>query len=187
MKKSILYTATGDKGTTSLVDGTRTPKDDPRVEAYGTLDELNSHIGLLRSACPPDELDTDTTLNTIQCRLFDIGTALATPTPNDSADAPQALTTEDIRALENAIDTVDAAVEPMRGFILPAGSESAARAHVARTVCRRAERRIVSLSKHTAVHNLSLIYLNRLSDYLFALARHCNRIAGVNEVLWQKR
>lgn len=183
MKKSILYTATGDKGTTSLVDGTRTTKDDVRVEAYGTLDELNSHIGLLRALAPETDIDADNALCEIQNRLFDIGTAFATP---GEGIIPDPVSRQQIETLERAIDLADASTPPMRGFILPAGIPASCQAHIARTVCRRAERRAVTLSHATPVSQNALVYLNRLSDYLFALARYLNKTAGKEETLWRK-
>lgn len=182
MKKSTLYTATGDKGTTSLVGGTREPKDSPRIEAYGTIDSLNSHIGLLRALTETDPLTTPM-LNTIQCRLFDIGTALATP-GEPSAVPP--VDEEDIRQLETYIDTVDGKLPPLSSFVLPTGTQAAAQAHVARTECRRAERLLVAMNRTLPVHPQSLVYLNRLSDLLFAIARFNNINDSHPEIFWSK-
>ena len=184
MKKSPLYTATGDSGTTSLVGGTRTSKASQRVETYGTIDELNSSIGLLRAQMTQSQPE-DTALNTIQCRLFDIGTAIATPTPPGS-DAPAAVAPDDIAAIEHEIDTIDSQLPPLKSFVLPGGTVSAAQAHVARTVCRRAERLMVALARTEPVHPLSLTYINRLSDYLFAIARFNNIKASHAEIFWSK-
>lgn len=182
MKKSNLYTATGDAGTTSLVGGKRESKASLRIDTYGTLDELNSHIGLLR-AMMPTEAPTDSMLNTIQCKIFDIGTALATPPEVSTADP---VNEADITALEHSIDTIDAELPPLKSFVLPTGTPAAAQAHIARTVCRRAERLAVSLSGATHVSPLSLVYLNRLSDFLFAIARFNNINAGHPEIFWSK-
>ncbi|MDE7451901.1 MAG: cob(I)yrinic acid a,c-diamide adenosyltransferase [Paramuribaculum sp.] len=182
MKKSNLYTATGDKGTTSLVGGARERKDSPRIEAYGTIDSLNSHIGLLRSLTAADELTTPM-LHTVQCRLFDIGTALATP--GQLSDTPP-VSENDIKELETYIDTVDSHLPALNSFVLPTGTPAAAQAHVARTECRRAERLIVALSRTIPIHPQTLIYLNRLSDLLFAIARFNNINARQPEIFWSK-
>lgn len=182
--KSLLYTATGDNGTTSLVGGQRTAKHSPRIEAYGTIDELNSHIGLLTAKLPksPDFDPIAATLLGVQHRLFDIGAALATP----STTPTQAITAEQITEIERAIDTVDAALPPLRQFVLPGGTEAAAQAHVARTVCRRAERRVTALAESEAVDPLINRYINRLSDLLFAIARFNNVKSSSPEIFWQK-
>lgn len=184
MKKSVLYTATGDNGTTSLIGGTRASKASPQIDAYGTIDELNSNIGLVR-ALMPGSLPTDSQLNTIQCRLFDIGTALATPA-SQTDTPPQAITPGQINELERAIDIIDSQLPQLHSFVLPAGSHAAAQAHVARTVCRRAERLIVALAQTHPVHQSTLTYLNRLSDYLFAIARFNNIKSNTPEILWSK-
>ena len=181
--KSVLYTATGDRGTTSLVGGTRIEKENPRLEAYGTLDELSAHIGVV------DSLITDTevkaSLHAIQNILFDIGAYLATP-PDSPYLNPHPAGEERIKALERLIDRTDAAVPPARNFVLPGGTPAAAQAHVARTVCRRAERRILALSRLEAVAPEVMVFINRLSDYLFALARRLHYDAGNDEILWSK-
>ncbi|MDE6651365.1 MAG: cob(I)yrinic acid a,c-diamide adenosyltransferase [Paramuribaculum sp.] len=182
MTKSKLYTATGDRGTTSLVGGAREPKDSPRIEAYGTIDSLNSHIGLLRALTAQSPLTTPM-LHTVQCRLFDIGTALATP--GQLSDIPP-VSDKDIQTLESYIDSVDATLPPLNSFVLPTGTTAAAQAHVARTECRRAERLIVALSRTTPVHPQTLIYLNRLSDLLFAIARFNNINTNQPEIFWTK-
>lgn len=180
--KSPLYTGGGDAGTTSLVGGTRVGKDDARLEAYGTLDELNSHIGLVASSAVLDDRDR-ATLTDIQRRIFEAGTIIATePT---SAWQPQPLAEEAIAALEAEIDRLDEALPRHRRFILPGGHPDSARAHVARTVARRAERRMVALAAAgIEADSRVLRYINRLSDYLFALARTVNVRAGVQELFW---
>ncbi len=181
--KSTLYTRTGDNGTTALVDGSRISKDSDRLEAYGTIDELNSHIGLYMSLEPKSpEIPT---LLTVQHRLFDIGGYLACP-PSDTPLLPAGVTDADITALEQAIDRTDALLPRHRQFILPGGSQAAAQAHVARTVARRAERRLTTLARTSTVDPAVLRYVNRLSDYLFALARFSNVAHKIDEIFWQK-
>jgi cob(I)alamin adenosyltransferase len=168
-----IYTRHGDKGETALYTpkgaARRVPKDDPRVDAYGTVDELNALIGLLRSmlqgAYPDEALDQE--LRGIQERLFHVGYDLSTPID----PAPQSVTKEDPTQLEAAIDRMTEQLPPLRSFILPSGSRTAAICHLARTVCRRAERRVVALGREVAINPQALTYLNRLSDYLFTLAR----------------
>lgn len=187
MKKSILYTGTGDSGQTSLVGGERIDKDDARLEAYGTIDELNSHIGVLLATGSLS--DTDTALLTeVQSRLFDVGAYLATNPTSPYAEAmSHPAGPEQISALEQAIDRLDESLPPMKSFILPGGTQAAAQAHVARTVCRRAERRIITLARSEGVEPDTLRYINRLSDYLFILARALNRNAGAPETPWTKK
>ncbi len=182
MKKSPLYTRTGDTGTTALVGGARVGKDDARLEAYGTVDELNSLLGLLASVSDPDP-DTAALITQIQSRMFDIGAYLATsPSPEESPLAPGT-----IEAIEAEIDRLDTLVPPLRTFILPAGCTAATVAHTARTVCRRCERRIVALTRTEPVHPDILRYINRLSDMLFVYARYLNITAEVPEVAWTKQ
>ncbi len=182
--KSRLYTRTGDDGTTSLVGGTRAPKDSLRLEAYGTVDELNSWLGLVAAS---DTLD-DTRraeIQSMQNTLFDIGAALATEP--ESKWQPRPLPSEAISAIEEAIDAVDGSLPTLRQFILPGGHPGAARANIARTVARRAERRIIALARTIDVDPGILRYVNRLSDYLFALARHINHTAGITEIPWRQQ
>ena len=174
---SKIYTRTGDAGTTGLGDGSRVPKDDPRVEAFGTVDELNSVIGMLRAA-PGLPGDVDARLARIQNHLFEVGSELCTP----GHRAP--LEEAHIAWLEQWLDEMNAQLPWLKEFILPGGTPEAALAHLARTVCRRAERRVAAL--HEAAPALSLRYLNRLSDLLFVLARHLNRRAGQPDVLWER-
>lgn len=177
-----VYTLTGDKGTTALVGGQRVDKDCVRVEAYGTVDELNAQISVL--ACHLKNVvgdDIQKLVYVIQNKLFNLGAYLATES-ND--DAPvYGLTDADIKALEDKIDEMEA---PFRGFILPGGSPVSAQCDVCRTVARRAERRVVTLAKEAPVSPLALKYLNRLSDFFFTLGRHCNLSQGIEEVHWDK-
>jgi cob(I)alamin adenosyltransferase len=179
-----IYTKTGDAGATGLFGGGRVPKDDPRVEAYGDVDELNACIGLARAAEPMPRIDE--VLVPVQRDLFAIGALLATPDREKMAQHLEKARIDDgrIRDLERAIDDADAELEPLRSFILPGGSPKAAALHVARTVCRRAERRVVRLQHEVELPPLAVIYLNRLSDLLFTLARLANRRAGTGEVTW---
>lgn len=185
MKKSNIYTRTGDLGTTALVDGTRTAKYSIRLEAYGTIDELNSTIGLLLATpgCPDS---AKTPLTEVQHRLFDIGSYLACA-PEGEIQLPPGVDTEDIARLEKAIDETDAGLPRHNQFILPSGTQSAAQAHVARTVCRRAERRILALNAESPVAPHVIAYINRLSDYLFTVGRLCNIESGKPEIFWQKK
>ena len=177
--KSSLYTRTGDAGTTSLVGGTRVSKADARLEAYGTIDELNSYLGLLVASRAPDRADR-ATLQNVQHRLFDVGTILATePT---SRWQPEPLPESCVEALEAEIDRLDDALPKHKRFILPGGHPDAAHAHVARTIARRAERRMVALGD---VDPTAMRLINRLSDYLFALARTINMRNRAPEVFWE--
>lgn len=181
--KSRLYTRTGDNGTTSLVGGKRVDKDCARLEAYGTVDELNSWIGML-CASSKTTPERRRQMQQIQNRLFDIGAILATEP--ESAWQPAPLPPEAVGELEQLIDEVDAQLPPLRSFILPGGTPDAARAHVARTVARRAERRIITLSREARVDAAVVRYVNRLSDLLFALAREYNLAAALDDTPWQK-
>jgi cob(I)alamin adenosyltransferase len=180
-----VYTKRGDAGETDLAGGHRVAKDALRVEAYGAVDELNAFIGV---AIAEMESPARATLEAVQRTLFEIGAALATP-----PDARQtALSTEgardaDVTALEQAIDAADASLPPLRAFVLPGGSRGAAAFHAARTVCRRAERRVVALDRDAPLADATLRYLNRLSDLLFVLARAENARAGLGDVEWTRR
>lgn len=186
-----IYTRTGDAGSTSLVGGRRTSKASPRLDAYGTVDELNSHLGLLRAvgkdALTPDDAAA---LLTVQNRLFNIGAYLATDTadlPDGPDTSPQGLSEADVTLLEERIDALDAILPPLRSFILPGGTVAAAQANVTRTVCRRAERNIATLqAARTPVHPLVPTFINRLSDYLFILGRALNHAAGCPDIPWSK-
>lgn len=192
MKKSPIYTRTGDKGVTSLVDGARIKKNSTRIEAYGTVDELNSNIGVLIASEPLTEADR-TLLSDVQSRLFDIGSYLAA----GNAEMSQRLTPqldESLQEIERTIDLYDNELPKLRSFVLPQGSSSAAVAHVARAVARRAERYILNFNDMLAeetddatprcVDASVLQYINRLSDYLFVLSRHCNQLAGIADICW---
>lgn len=184
MKKSNLYTLTGDSGTTSLVGGIRISKNDPRLEAYGTIDELNAHIGMLRQMQNP--ADDDNLLLFIQNKLFVIGSYLATDTTQTHLRQASQLHPQDITRIENRIDTLDEATPPLHAFVLPGGTTTAAQAHICRTVCRRAERRICQIAQETTIDENILKFINRLSDYLFVLARHSNTAAHQQEIFWDK-
>ena len=174
-----IYTRGGDTGETSLGDGSRVPKTDARIVAYGTVDELNSAIGLALVAAP-DEFGP--WLERIQNELFDLGADLCVPLA-DAKRARLRVEQSQVDGLEELCDAVNAPLEPLRSFVLPGGSEAAARLHVARTICRRAERAAVALSKAEPVNPLALAYLNRLSDLLFILARAAN--FGAPEPTWK--
>lgn len=182
-----LYTKSGDDGSTGLFGGDRVSKDHPRVEAYGTVDELNAALGLVRTILDADnELGLRFTdiLTRLQSRLFDIGADLATPEASRHEAKISRIVQPHIDEAEGWIDEVDAGNDPMTSFILPGGCELAARLHVARGVCRRAERRMVNLSRSGTVNPLSIIFINRLSDLLFAMARRANKEAAVPDVPW---
>ena len=177
-----IYTRTGDAGETSLFDNTRVSKADARVDAYGELDELNACLGAARA----EALDADlqATVERIQRELFALGARLADPSARISARVTKAAVAEaDVQRLESAIDTLEQELPPLRRFILPGGAAPGALLHLARTVCRRVERRIVALGPD-AVEPIVVTYLNRLSDLLFVMARAANRRAGVPEIEW---
>ncbi len=178
-----IYTKTGDLGDTGLFGGPRVRKDDPRIAAYGAVDELNATLGLVRCEALP--ADVDTLLERVQNQLFDLGAELATPDP--MAFGLRIIGEVQIAALEQAIDTHEATLEPLKQFILPAGTRAAASLHLARTVARRAERDLVTLAAQTPIANELIVYLNRLSDLLFVLARSVNRSAGVADVPWRRQ
>lgn len=179
-----IYTKTGDKGTTSLVGGTRVSKADLRIDTYGTVDELNSYIGLVRDQ-PVNEVRREF-LKYIQDRLFTVGSILASEPDNKKHFIPD-LHEEDITALELAMDEMNEVLEPMRSFILPGGHPSVSFGHVARTVCRRAERLVIALNESEPVETEVIRYLNRLSDYLFVLSRKMAQELGVEEIKWAGR
>ena len=177
-----VYTRTGDKGTTSLVGGTRIAKDDPRLEAYGTVDELNSWLGLLESSEVLPE-GAHATLGAAMNRLFDIGSALATEATSKWQPAP--FPASATKELEEAIDNLEGLLPRHNRFVLPGGHADSARANVARTVARRAERRIITLSGLVDVDAEIIRYVNRLSDYLFVLSRAINHVTGTPERFWE--
>ncbi len=180
-----IYTRTGDLGTTSLVGGQRVAKDSIRLEAYGTVDELNSYIGLLMATEGVEE-EVAKTLRAVQNKLFNIGAYLATDNSDSPMTEPQGLGQETISYLENCIDRLTEQIPPMHCFVLPGGSLASAQAQVCRTVCRRAERRVITLGNNVRVDPSVIRYLNRLSDYLFTLARYLNHQAGVDDIPWEK-
>ena len=182
MKKSSLYTRTGDAGQTSLVGGQRVSKCCDRLEAYGTVDELNSHIGLLRSLIT--DADDRTLLLAVQNVLFVVGSHLATDTSTTELREASVVSDEMVQALEQAIDRIDSHLPQLRAFVLPGGTRAAAQAHVARTVCRRAERCILRVAADCPIDSRVTAYVNRLSDLLFALARKQNVDAREEETVW---
>lgn len=183
MKKSSIYTKTGDKGMTSLVGGKRVAKAHVRLDAYGTTDELNSFVGSLIEKIE-DEHDLEI-LSYIQHKLFTVGSYLATETEAIPPKAASIITDKDITLLESEMDKIDSTLPPLRQFVLPGGSESAARAHICRTVCRRTERCIYRVKEEFPVDDLILMFVNRLSDYFFLLARkECNKQG--REIFWNQ-
>lgn len=177
-----IYTKTGDKGDTSLFGGQRVPKDALRIEAYGTVDELNSVLGMVLA----DNTDKRVVeiLTSVQNQLFDLGADLATPRSANSRLIKR-FEARDAQSLEKIIDSLELHLKSLKSFILPGGSAVAARIHFARTVCRRAERSVVRLSRNEDIGEGITVYLNRLSDMLFVLARYANHVAGVPEIKWK--
>jgi len=182
MKK--IYTKTGDKGNTSLVGGKRVPKSDLRIEAYGTVDELNAFLGLSRSLNLRKPVDL--MIKSLQEDLFRLGAELATEGSFRKGKNVN-LEQKDIDRLEKIIDDMDRSLPPLKNFVLPGGHPSAAMIHAARTICRRAERRVVQLSREESIRDLPIIYLNRLSDLLFVVARKLNASHRREEVIWSAR
>jgi cob(I)alamin adenosyltransferase len=179
-----IYTKTGDAGQTSLFGGRRVPKDDLRVAAYGTVDELNAFIGLLADHLPAGHAQR-AILHEVQHRLFSLGAHLAAD-PEKMPLQPD-LEPEDIELLEQQMDTFDTELPPLRNFILPGGHPTVSYTHVCRTISRRAEREVVTLHREQAVNELALQYLNRLSDYFFVLGRHLAQALQADEVIWTMR
>ena len=179
-----IYTKTGDKGMTSLVGGTRISKASLRIDTYGTIDELNSWIGLLRDQSV-NELRRDF-LKEIQDRLFTIGSELASEIDQKKKKIPD-LHESDIELLEKEMDKMDLEIPPLRAFVLPGGNQAVSFTHLARTVCRRAERLVIALSETAEANSLIIRYLNRLSDYLFVLSRKITQEIGSEEVAWKPR
>jgi cob(I)alamin adenosyltransferase len=185
-----VYTRTGDKGMTALVGGARVPKDDPRVDSYGAIDEVNAALGLARSfnaAAPPsaarDKLEA--ILQRLQNELFDLGSELATP-PESEYEGMFKVSADDVRALEQLMDQCQKDLEPLKSFILPGGGPVSAFLHQARTVCRRAERGMLRLSREADLGEHVLPYINRLSDLLFVLSRWIAKQSGEREYLWER-
>lgn len=186
--KAKIYTKTGDRGLTSLVGGTRVAKTNPRLEGYGTLDELNSALGLVRSTLievKPFGATVEKSLQTIQNCLFNIGSHLACENDAVRPNLPK-VKPENIAQLESEMDRWEEELPPLKNFILPGGSVPAAHAHVARTICRRAEREMVRLAESVNVETDQLIYINRLSDWLFLLARRINFALGREDLQWDQ-
>jgi cob(I)alamin adenosyltransferase len=178
-----IYTRSGDDGSTGLLGGSRVGKSDPRIECYGTVDELNATIGLAGVVTAPS---LRSVLQRVQSELFIIGSDLATPPGVPRPVGLPPLTSANIERLEAEIDSAEAPLQPLRNFILPGGCEAAARLHLARTICRRAERLLVSLASEQAVDATLLKYVNRLSDWLFVQARWSNHAAGVEDIPWSR-
>lgn len=179
-----IYTKTGDKGQTALFGGKRLPKDDLRIEAYGTVDELNAHVGLLRDS--DLSAGAQETLLEIQDRLFTIGSLLASDPEKDNLQVPQ-ISDEDVKLLENEMDTMNEDLPEMRSFVLPGGHPTVSQCHIVRCVCRRAERRAVSLAAVSPVNSIIIQYLNRLSDYFFVLSRSIAVQNNAVESPWKPR
>jgi cob(I)alamin adenosyltransferase len=181
-----IYTKTGDKGSTSLIGGTKVLKNDIRIETYGTVDELNSWIGLVNDQLADEELQSE--LKEIHDRLFTIGSSLATDAEKEPKMKLPDLHQSDIQFLEKRIDEMTAALPPMKSFILPGGHTTVSSIHIARCVCRRAERLTVNMQQHDLFVDEKIIqYLNRLSDYLFTLARYAAQKLGAKELPWKPR
>lgn len=185
--KAKIYTKTGDQGTTRLVDGSCVEKFNPRVEAYGTVDELNSYLGIVRSSLQNHITlnDLDATLEKIQNELFNIGSLLATEKEEVFKMLPQIMASQ-IQFIESEIDRMTVCLPELRNFILPGGHPVSAHLHVARTICRRSERRSAEIAMKDDRYKETLQYLNRLSDYLFTAARWANIKSGGQDVLWKK-
>ena len=179
-----IYTTTGDQGETSLFGGKRVPKDALRIEAYGTVDELNSALGVARAAKPASEIDE--ILDRLQHDLFVLGADLATPAEKQNGSVER-IQQEHITSIERTLDTLEELLQPLSSFILPGGSPQAAQLHLARTICRRAERLVVRLVREERVEPVCVVFLNRVSDLLFVLARRSNQLEGVKETPWTAR
>jgi cob(I)alamin adenosyltransferase len=179
-----IYTKTGDRGETGLVGGQRVPKNAQRIEVYGTVDELNAFVGLVRVSARENRLDElEGILERVQHELFNLGSVLAT-LPQDLHPQQPRVTPATIDQLERDIDRFNAQLPPLRSFVLPGGTRICAELHVCRTVCRRAERELVTLTHHEEIPNEALLYLNRLSDALFVWSRWVNQALGVEEAVW---
>lgn len=183
-KEFKVYTKTGDDGTTGLVGGSRVKKYDPRLEGYGTVDELNACIGVIRAYDIPTEINEQ--LIQIQNKLFNIGSRLASDEKGDAYTAQLSIKNEDIEALEKAIDKFEEDLPELKNFILPGGELSVAQCHMARTICRRAERRIIEFAEQIPVQPEIVKYINRLSDFLFVLARKLGNNKGNEETQWKQ-
>ena len=186
IRLSKIYTKVGDKGSTLLATGERLLKSNVRIEAYGTVDELNAVIGMLRDTISPDEKmgDIISMIGKIQNELFDLGGELSVPLDVLNTDRQQVVEISDIERLEHEMDSFNEKLPPLENFVLPGGHLANSAAHLARTVCRRAERAVVRMSEQDGVRDEVRIYLNRLSDWFFVLSRELSRRYGVEEVLW---
>lgn len=184
MKKCLIYTKTGDKGTTSLVGGPRVPKTHIRLEAYGTIDELNAHLGLLNTYLTEEE--DRRLMMRIQNKLFSVGSYLATDQTQTTLNIASRIDDKDIEILEAAMDAMDSELPLLNSFVLPGGSRGSAVCHICRTICRRAERRILALTSECEVEVNVTTFVNRLSDYLFVLSRKLNQLAKTEEFFWDK-
>lgn len=185
-----IYTGTGDRGMTSLFSGERVEKDHLQVEAYGDLDELNSVLGVLAAGLPDSEESVLETIRTLQSTLLEAGALLASSPDSAAAGRLEKIGTGVIEDLERSIDELDRELPRLNSFLLPGGHSSAAWAHLSRTICRRAERHVVRQVRTQGrmdddPYRQLVVFLNRLSDYLFVLARHLNRVSGVDEILWK--
>lgn len=180
-----IYTKTGDDGTTGLFGGARVSKDEERVEAYGTVDELNSSLGFARAEALPDPLDR--ALAHIQDDLLCVGAEIACTPGKEAVLSARRIAEADIAQLERWIDEHESELPPLKNFILPGGSRAAAALHLARTVCRRAERHVIRTGRHSVLRGDLVVYLNRLSDLLFVLARRANQLSAVPDVVWAPR
>lgn len=182
-----LYTKSGDDGTTGLFSGVRVVKDHQRIESYGTIDEFNASLGMCCSACEKHNSLHRRLLeifSILQSRMFDIGADLATPEGTNNEAKIKRIASEDVSEIEGWIDEIDAQNTPLKAFVMPGGTELASRIHLARTICRRAEREMIKLSHGEAVGNFLVVYVNRVSDLMFAMARLVNKNAGVQDVPW---
>jgi len=177
-----IYTRTGDSGNTSLIGGKRVPKNHVRIEAYGTIDELISHIGLLRDMV--SKKDIKETLLFIQDRLMICATQLATDPVNNNIK-PIKLSENDIKIIEKVIDKIEKQLEPIKFFIIPGGHPAVSQCHITRTICRRTERKVINLYKKNKVDELLLVFLNRLSDFFFVLARYVAKLNHIKETTWK--
>ncbi len=178
-----IYTKTGDKGETSLFGGKRVKKDDARIEAYGTVDELNSVLGLVSSFTENKEIKE--IVENLQQQLFTVGADLATPIEKTDSKRIKRVSEELTIELEKLVDNVDEKIPELRNFILPGGNKAASLLHFARTICRRAERRVIALSEKENINDAIVVYLNRLSDLLFVMARYENYLSGTKEIDWE--
>tara|TARA_B100000945_G_scaffold261457_1_gene219790 strand:- start:710 stop:1255 length:546 start_codon:yes stop_codon:yes gene_type:complete len=178
-----IYTKNGDQGFTQLLAGEKVSKDNIRIECYGSIDELNAHIGNIYDQNIHN--NHKHTLLSIQNTLFNLGSNIAFD-PKNKGEAPINITEDHVLLLEKEIDSIESSLEELRSFILPSGNDVSSKCHIARTICRRAERNLISLSKKEKVHFVHIKYLNRLSDYLFVLARKILKENGVKEIVWEK-